>query len=101
MANHYAGLTDAQQLLVWVGLISIALGVVSTFGHAIYKDKRLTGPDMAFQVSFLIMFGRILFRLLGGGPLGYGSVVIYALPGISCFCDIVASDRARRKAKTG
>lgn len=93
MADRYALLTDQQQALVWISLASVLVGAASVLIQAQVKGPVRLGSSLAFHTAFVVVFGRIGYRLLHGGPIGWGAVVIYAAPGVAAAWGLVDSLR--------
>jgi hypothetical protein len=54
------------------------------------------GASLAFRTAFVVVYARIAYRLLHGGPIGWGAVLIYAAPGVAAAWGLVDSLRYQR-----
>jgi hypothetical protein len=97
--HNYQALSGPRQLLFWIVIVSMPIIAASIFEIAHTWRQPSVANCLAFRVAWAAVFLQIAFRLASGakpGHIGYGSVVVYAAPGLACLWAILDALRERK-----
>lgn len=97
MLDRMLALDGPRAFLAWISLANVIIGTVSLIVSATPQIvPPHPGASLTFRTSFVLVYGRSLYRTVLGSPITYVGAVPHLLIGLALVWGIVTSVRDKR-----